>query len=65
MYMKDKAKIVMAIAKKKDNKERYTFTLSPSIKEALARWCEAEGAKESAVIEALLKQTIPGRFLKT
>lgn len=62
--MKDKAKKVIEEAKRKENKGRYTFTLTPSVKEALARWCEAEGAKESAVIEALLKATIPARYLK-
>jgi hypothetical protein len=62
--MKDKAKMIMEAAKKKDNKERYTFTLSPTVKKALALWCDAEEAKESAVIEALLKATIPEKYFK-
>jgi hypothetical protein len=60
----DKAKRIIKASKEKENKERYTFTLSPSVKEALAQWCKAEGAKESAVIEALLKETIPSRYFK-
>ena len=62
--MKDKAKSIIEAAKKRENKAKYTFTLTPSVKEALAKWCEAESVKESAVIEALLKSTIPEKYFK-
>jgi hypothetical protein len=62
--MKNKADSIIEAAKMRNNKGRFTFTLSPAVKEALAKWCKVEKAKESAVIEALLKATIPQRYFK-
>lgn len=46
------------------NKKRYNFTLSPNVKEALAKWCKEHGHKESPTLEALIREMIPKKFFE-
>ena len=65
MCMKSLEKRVLERLSKNDaKKKRCNFTLSPHVKEALADWCKGKKRKESAVIEALILEMIPKKFLK-
>lgn len=53
------------IHREQEKKGRYNFTISPSVKTALAAWCKENTTKESHVIETLLLEMIPKKFFKS
>ncbi|MBT3234828.1 MAG: hypothetical protein HN353_02650 [Bdellovibrionales bacterium] len=56
-------KVLSRLNRRPEKKERYNFTLQPSVKRALASWCKEKGHKESAALEAMLLEMLPNKFL--
>jgi hypothetical protein len=54
--------VLTALKREKENKERYTFTLSPSTKDALRNWCTDNGVKESTAIEQMIRTVVPDKY---
>ena len=55
---------VLKAIRGKEKKGRYTFTLSPWVKEGLAQWCRDNDVKESAAIEEMILKVIPDTYFE-
>jgi len=60
--MKDLEKQVVRVIKNRLNKIRVTFSMDPSVKQALADWCRDKEIKESAALEELIRQVVPKKY---
>ncbi len=61
--MKDlENQVLKRLKNPREKKTRYTFTLSPSTKEALARWCGENRVKESTALEEIIKTVVPEKY---
>ena len=56
--------IVELLRSPREQKARYTFTLSPSVKRGLKKWCKEKDVAESPAIEAMIRQVIPERYFE-
>ena len=59
-----KMKTVIERVKSRESKKHYTFSLTPTVKDALHRYCKANGVKESPVLEEIIRDTVPSEYFK-
>ncbi len=56
-------KLISRLSEVPEKKERYNFTLKPSVKKAFAAWCKKNGHKESTALQALIIEMLPNKLL--